>query len=101
MSATTVELPVLDLTEMDFGAVTMLTSDQRWRMVERLLSDAGYTRDNLPTAWAESPLVAWCWLVLVTNGIDFADDDQRPLVHYGIDLGFSSTVVRTFTWALA
>jgi hypothetical protein len=101
MTASTVTLPVLDLSSLDFGAVTMLSSDQRWRLVDRLLADHGYGRDDVPLAWSDHPLQAWCWLVLVVNGLEHDDDDPRPLVHYGLDLGFSSSMVRTFVWALA
>jgi hypothetical protein len=98
----TVELPVLDLSALDFGAITMLSEGQRWRLVDRLLSDHGYDRDDVPAAWEHrGPLSAWCWLVLAVNGFEPEPDDPRPLVHWGIDLGFSSELVRRFTWALA
>jgi hypothetical protein len=102
VSATTVSLPMLDLDGLDFGALTMATEDQRWRMVERVMADNGVDPATLPAAWHErGPLSAWCWLVLVVNGLDLDDDDPRPLVHWGIDLGFSSTAVRRWVWCLA
>lgn len=97
----TLTFPYLDLTGHDPAAVMLLTGDQKWTLVNRLLIQHGHDRSDVPTAWADSPLSAWCWLVLVTNHIDHDPDHPHPLTHWDIDLGFASTALRRWIWAIA
>jgi hypothetical protein len=55
---------------------------------------------DVPEAWDRGPLTAWAWLLLVVNDLDRDPDVQRPLTHWGIDFGFSSTVVRNWIWTI-
>jgi hypothetical protein len=94
-------VPYLDLSHHDMGALTLLDEDTKWNLVTRLLAEHGHQRDDVPEVWATHPLAAWCWLVLAINGIDHDPDDHRPLIHYGIDLGFSSEDVRRWIWTIS
>ncbi len=97
----TLTFPDLDLTAHDISATLLLTDDQKWTLVGRLLAQHDHDRDDIPAAWAETPLAAWCWLVLVVNHLDFDPDQHHPLTHWGLDLGFSSTALRRWIWAIA
>jgi hypothetical protein len=97
----TVTFPYLDLTRHPAGPTLLLTNDQRWSLVDRILSEHDHRRDDIPATWADSPLTAWCWLVLVTNNLDHDPNQHHPLTHWGIDLGFASTALRRWIWAIA
>ena len=75
----TLTFPYLDLTGHDIAAILLLTDDQKWTLVERLLAQHDHDRGDIPVAWADTPLAAWCWLVLVINHLDFDPDQHHPL----------------------
>ena len=54
-----------------------------------------------PPAWRTSALQQWCWLILHINGIEHDPEDPKPLVYYGIDMGFVSKDVNAFVWAIS
>lgn len=57
--------------------------------------------DPAPQAWSESPLTRWCWLVLEVNDLERDPAVHHPLTHWNIDLGFSSTEIREWIWAIS
>jgi hypothetical protein len=93
--------PYLDLTGHDPATVMMLTAEQKWTLVDRLLAQHGHDRNAIPAAWADSPLTAWCWLILVTNNLDHEPNHHHPLTHWGIDLSLAGTALRRWIWAIA
>jgi len=97
----TLTFPYLDLTAHDVTATLLLTDDQKWTLVDRLFTQHDHARGDIPAAWADTPLSAWCWLVLVVNHLDFNPGQPHPLTHWGIDLGFSSTALRRWIWTIA
>jgi hypothetical protein len=101
VSTSTVTLPYLDLSDVDFGALTLAPEAKRWELLGRLFATCNRHLDDVPLAWSTGPLQAWCWLVLVENGLDHDDDDPKPLVAYGLDLTFAAQAVHTWTWFLA
>ncbi len=97
----TVTFPYLDLTDHDLAATLLLTDDQKWTLVDRLLAQHDHDRSDVPAAWGDAPLAAWCWLVLVVNDIEHDPHQHQPLTHWGIDLGFAGTALRRWIWAIA
>lgn len=80
----------------------MLTDrDSQLRLLAKVFENEGHSLDEVPALWAETPLRAWCWLILTVNGLELDPEVHRPIVHWGIDLGFSSTEVRRFIWAIS
>lgn len=88
----------------DYGGL-MATAEQRMAALGRLFVQEGHGISEVPQAHIKrGPLSAWCWLVLTVNGIEpefMSTGEPYSLVHYGIDLGFSSTAVREWTFWLA
>jgi hypothetical protein len=82
-------------------AVLTVDLEGRWKLVERLIESEGHTRNEIPEVWAESPLQAWCWLILTVNEIKFDPDIPKPLCVYGIDLGFVSDTVNKWIWTIS
>lgn len=97
----TLTFPYLDLTDQDIAATLLLTDNHKWTLVDRLLTQHDHARDDVPAGWADTPLAAWCWLVLDVNQIDHDPDHHHPLTHWGIDLSLASTALRRWIWAIA
>lgn len=77
--------------ETDFVALTFLSLEDKWRIVESL----GIARTASGT-----PLTAWRDAMLVENGLA----PGVPFAHYGIDLNIDFAEERSlhiFVWALA
>lgn len=87
-----------------YGGV-MASREQRMLALGRLFAQEGHDLAEVPEAHLNrGPLSVWCWLVLVINGITpefFTTGEPYSLVHYGIDLGFSSTEIREWVFWLA
>jgi hypothetical protein len=83
----------------------MATAEQRMTVLGRLFAQEGHDLAEVPKVHTDrGPLSSWCWLVLVVNGITpefMSNGEPYSLIHYGIDLGFSSTGVREWTFWLA
>lgn len=82
----------------------MASTEQRMALLARLFASHGHNIDDIPEAHRRSPLSSWCWLVLVLNGIEpeyTTDGGAYPLSHYGIDLGFTESAVRSWIFWLA
>jgi hypothetical protein len=82
----------LDLSEIDLGAVTMATDEQKWKALAKL----GIER---PEDESTSPLAAWRDAMADENNIPRAELD--PAQGGSLDLGFTSTAVRNWVWFLA
>ena len=77
--------------ETDFVALTFLSLEDKWRIVESL----GIARTESGT-----PLTAWRDAMLVENGLA----PGVPFTHYGIDLSIDFAAERSlhiFVWTLA
>ncbi len=75
----------------DMYAITMLSVEDKWRIVERL----GISRQD-----AETPLTAWRDAMLIENGLA----PGVPFTQHGIDLSIDFATERSlhlFVWALA
>jgi hypothetical protein len=96
---TDISLPYLNIN--DDVSLFMADKEQRFRLVGKVFENEGHTLDEVPEAWKDGPLSAWCWLVLTINNIEFDPEDKKPLVAYGIDLGFSSADIRRWTFTIA
>ena len=83
----------------------MASTEQRMTVLGRLFSSHDRSLDDVPEVHrARGPLSGWCWLVLVVNGITpevIGDGQPYSLVHYGVDLGFTETEVRSWIVWLA
>jgi hypothetical protein len=97
----TITLPYLDLTDQPATATLLLTDDQKWTLLGRLLEQHGHDRNGIPEAWADAPLTAWCWLVLTINNLEPDPDHHQPLTHWGIDLSLTSTALRRWIWTIS
>jgi hypothetical protein len=96
-----VTLPYLIIRDDELGPMLLASEAQRWRLLDKLLETENRSRDEIPEVWATDPLRAWCWLVLVVNNLEFDPEEHRPLVHWGVDLGFSETPVRNWIWTIS
>lgn len=74
---------------------------RRWEIVTHVFETADRSLDAVPEPWKSDPLRAWCWLVLVLNGIDFDPEHPRSLAEYGLDLSFAPLPVQHFAFVLA
>lgn len=97
----TVTLPFRRFSDEEHATLFMASEEQRIKLIQPLFDDAGLSQDDIPEAWRRGPLSRWCWLVLMVNEIEFDPLVQYPLVHFGIDLGFSSTEIRQWVFTLA
>lgn len=95
----TVTLPILDLSEDQGVRLFMATKDQRFALVRRACEGLPEPPGGSP--WGEEPLRLWCWFVLKANELDVDPDVHHPLIHWGIDLGFSSTETRRWVWTIS
>lgn len=87
-----------------YGGV-MASVEQRMSVLGRLFAQEGRDFSEVPEAHiTRGPLSTWCWLVLAINGIEpgfYSTGEPYPLVHYGIDLGFSTSDIREWFFWLA
>ena len=90
-------LPYLSTDQLSAMSLLNASTEQRWTAVRRLVDAESV--GPVPDAWSTGPLQAWCWLVLVVNGLA-PGDVPHPLTHWGVDLGFASEAVRRFVWFL-
>ncbi len=96
-----VTLPYLDLSDYDVVALTTMSDARRWQLLSRLFAEHGHQLEDVPAPWSTDPLRAWSRLVLPVNGIEVDADHHELLTRYGIDVGFSSSDVRRWIWAIA
>lgn len=101
MSDADTVMPYFDLSTVEGLDLFMASDDQKRRVLDKVFTAEGHSLDEVPEVWAAEPLRIWCWLVLTVNGLELDPDVHKPLIHWGIDLGFSSTAVRQFFWFLA
>lgn len=94
-------VPYLDLTDHYPATVILLTPDQKWALVDQLLARHDYQRSDVPAAWADTPLTAWCWLILAANDLDHDPDTHQPLTTWNIDLSTTTTALRRWIWTIA
>jgi hypothetical protein len=98
---TTITLPYRDLSYVPAHLTFTATAEVRFDVLGKVFEDHDRSLDEVPEAWKDGPLRAWCWLVLTLNDIDFEDDNPKPLVSYGIDLMWASREVNAWVFFLA
>lgn len=86
------EMRYLDLSDFDFGAITMATEDQRWEALAKL----GIER---PEDQSITPLRTWTDAMLIENG--FPELVGKPIIAAGVDIMFATIDVRNWVWFLA
>lgn len=80
----------LNFEDVDLGALILASEETKWKAVTAL----GIARPDDPDI---TPLQAWVDAMLRENGIE-PEVPRKPLVHYGVDLGFSETGLRRWIW---
>ena len=83
----------LDLEDLGFGSLTMAGDEAKWKALAKL-------DINRPDDPDTTPLQAWVDAMLFENGIT-PETPRKPLIHYGVDLGFSSHEIRMWIWFLS
>lgn len=106
MAHTSTELNIPYLAVGDIGWQLMRLNrreyDQRRNeLVDRVFENSHVHPDTVPEAWRGAPLTRWCWLVLTINNLEPDPLVQRPLIHWGIDLGFAGEDLRQWIWAIS
>lgn len=97
----TVTLPILALGEEANSVAIFASKDDRFRLVRRAVEHLDLPEPPEGSVWGSEPLKLWCWFVLKANDLEVDPDVHYPLVHWGIDLGFSDEETRRWAWAVA
>ena len=74
---------------------------KRIELVSKCYATTDVDFDSVPILWMESPLTAWCWLVLTVNDLDPDPLVHKSLLHWGIDLSFASNKLNCWIWAIS
>lgn len=106
MAHTSTELNIPYLSVGDLGWQLMRLGVQQYdakrnELVDRVFANCDVDPESVPEAWNGAPLTRWCWLVLTVNDLEPDPLVQKPLIHWGIDLGFAGEDLRNFIWAVS